>query len=309
MLEKNTGLTKNSSFIDKQAIDFISGFIAGTFCAGLFHPIDRALYLSITEERPFFSRINFISPYHGLTQTLFQRAIIGSSYYIVQAKMSTYITTNVVVNDLVQRGLVGMSAGASYSLMTNAAAMIRAHMWGDSSRTFTKSFKEIVSSQGWQALGRGQKASLLRDVSHGSIYEMLRYQFHHSSKAHLSKHFFSQHQNGIQFFNNCLAACMGTVLAAPFNYARAKQFATPAKDTPASVSFILKDVLKESAAYTTTSARLLFFQQKFRIGIGTGRSALGMAVGQEIFDRTRSVLSEKLQEHPIATKIAPCQKS
>jgi hypothetical protein len=292
-----TNTTKSTPFFDKQAVDFLSGFIAGTFCAGAFHPIDRALYLSISEERPFFSRLNFIHPYHGLTQTLLQRAVIGSSYYIVQAKMNAFITANLPVNDFAQRGLIGLSAGASYGLMTNAAAMVRAHMWGNSSRTFVRSFKEIVSSQGWQALGRGQKASLARDISHGSTYEILRHQFHKTSNAYLAPQFYAEHQNSIHFFNNCFAACIGTILASPFNYARAKQFATPAKETPVSVSHILQGVLKEASGYRSTTARLLFFQQKLRIGIGTGRSALGMAVGQEIFDRTRSLLSDKIEEY------------
>ena len=114
---------------------------------------------------------------------------------------------------------------------------------------------------------------------------------------------YSQHQASTHFANNCLAACIGTVLASPFNYARAKQFATPAKETPAPITSILKEVLKEAAGYSTTSGRLLFFQQKLRIGVGTGRSALGMAVGQEIFDRTKKMLSETLDERPRPIKL------
>ena len=297
-MQEKTELKKKRPIIDKSAVDFVSGLVAGTFSAAVFHPFDGALYLSIKEERPYFLRINFLQPYHGLAQTLVQRAVIGSSYYIVQAKMSAYITSNLPVNDLTQRGLIGLSAGASYGLMTNAAAMVRAHMWGDSSRTFIKSFKEIVKSQGVYALGRGQKASLLRDISHGCTYEILRNEFSKTSKTHLSNNFYTEHQNAIHFFNNCFAACIGTVISTPFNYARAKQFATPAKDTPEAVSSILKGVLKEAAAYSSAKGRLLFFQQKFRIGIGTGRSALGMALGQEIFDRARSLLKEKLDEPP-----------
>lgn len=42
MPEENPDIVKNSGFIDKRAIDFISGLVAGTFCAGVFHPVDRA---------------------------------------------------------------------------------------------------------------------------------------------------------------------------------------------------------------------------------------------------------------------------
>lgn len=290
-------MSEKNNFIAQQSVDFISGFIAGiicagTICAGIFHPIDRAYYLSMKENRPFLTKINFIHPWHGLNQTLLHRSIIGSSYYIVQAKMNDFITSNVPANDLGQRSVVGLSAGASYSLMTNTAAMIKAHTWPDSSRTFITSFKDIISTQGWRTLARGQKASLSRDTVHGSTYEILRYELNKQSQTHLSVEVYSQYQNSIHFINNCCAACIGTSLGSPFNYARTIQFATSPQETLPTVSAILKNFLTEARSYSTIGGQLLFFQKKLRIGIGTGRAALGMAVGQLIFDEAREILNE-----------------
>lgn len=57
------------------------GFISGLLQAGLFNPWDRALYLSVRYERPFYDPINFRQPMAGVFQTLFQRAFSAGLYF------------------------------------------------------------------------------------------------------------------------------------------------------------------------------------------------------------------------------------
>lgn len=49
------------------------GFISGLLQAGIFNPWDRALYLSVMNNRPFLNRLNFVNPFNGVFQTIFQR--------------------------------------------------------------------------------------------------------------------------------------------------------------------------------------------------------------------------------------------
>ncbi len=49
---------------------FVCGLIAGVASAGMFNPVDRALYLSVKERRSFLMMENFRRPYQGFLQTV-----------------------------------------------------------------------------------------------------------------------------------------------------------------------------------------------------------------------------------------------
>ena len=70
---------------------FLSGAIAGTICASIFHPWDRAMFLSVKHNRSFFDKSNFKNIFHGLDQTIIHRGFFGSGYFIAQAGMKASI--------------------------------------------------------------------------------------------------------------------------------------------------------------------------------------------------------------------------
>jgi hypothetical protein len=59
----------------------ICGLLAGVAQAGVFNPYDRALYLSVTNNRPFLHRENWTHPYRGFIQSLGGRALAGGLYF------------------------------------------------------------------------------------------------------------------------------------------------------------------------------------------------------------------------------------
>jgi hypothetical protein len=75
------------------------------------------------------------------------------------------------------------------------------------------------------------------------------------------------------------------------------KFSTPPKETPPTTITVFKEVWAESETHKHKPlGRLRFFQDRFRIGIGTLRSSLGMAVGQQIFDFVVKECNRQLTE-------------
>ena len=72
-------------------IDITAGLFTGIFCSGLFNPWDRALYLSIKNNKPFLSIDNFRHPYQSFSQAVVQRAFLGSIYYIMQSELKYHL--------------------------------------------------------------------------------------------------------------------------------------------------------------------------------------------------------------------------
>lgn len=57
------------------------GLLSGLAQAFVFNPWDRALYLSVKNERAFLHSENFRNPMAGVTQTVVQRAISAGLYF------------------------------------------------------------------------------------------------------------------------------------------------------------------------------------------------------------------------------------
>ena len=86
-MTKLSSLSENDTLAIRQMpINIASGMCTGVTIAGLFHPWDRALFLSVTNNRPFlyekmnsrFVTENFVQPYHGFAQTIIARTISNS---------------------------------------------------------------------------------------------------------------------------------------------------------------------------------------------------------------------------------------
>jgi hypothetical protein len=72
----------------REAAHKYASLVAGTFSgvvqAGLFNPYDRALYLSVRDQRPFVHVGNFVEPFRGFSQAVVQRTIAGGLYFVLQ---------------------------------------------------------------------------------------------------------------------------------------------------------------------------------------------------------------------------------
>ena len=121
------------------------GLISGLVQAGVLNPWDRALYLSIKENRHFLNVKNFRNPFSGLLQSLFQRAVSAGLYFpfedIFRSCLAEHpLTTNLSSNWTAF--LAGNSAGALNGLILNPLAAVKVcpHTF------FTALIKDIVVS-------------------------------------------------------------------------------------------------------------------------------------------------------------------
>lgn len=282
--------TRSATHLKQQFnVDVLSGLFTGVFCSGIFNPWDRALYLSVKHQRPFLSRDNFHSPYHGFYQAVVQRAFLGSIYYILQGELKSYLypylRRNIGLNEAAAQCCIGISAGSISGLLTNSISAIKYHTWGQDNRSFRSSLREMWSSGGAHPFIKGTNATMLRDMVFGSTYEVLRNLLYPGTRE--DKNSF------LESAANMASAGVATVTSGPFNYARTIQYATPPARKPPSIWRSLAEAWRQSRQHSGIAfGRLRFFQQQFRVGWGTARVAVGMAVGQKVFDWSRSQLNE-----------------
>lgn len=72
----------SSSLTTRKAAKLLNcGFVSGLIQAFVFNPWDRALYLSVKNERAFLLRTNFEQPFAGVMQTVIQRAMSAGLYF------------------------------------------------------------------------------------------------------------------------------------------------------------------------------------------------------------------------------------
>lgn len=289
--EKDSKLNYKKKF----NIDVVSGLIAGVSSSGLFNPWDRALYLSVKHSRPFLSFQNFKSPYQGFSQALVQRAFLGSIYYIAQGELNAYLfpylRNNLGISQTISQFYVGLAAGSIGGVLTNSISAIKYHTWGQENASFRSSVHEMWNLGGIKPFLKGTTATMTRDMVFGSTYEMLRSFM--KVNAQKSEHTTSNANHAyLEFIHNASAAGTATIVSSPFNYVRNMQYATPPNLKPPTMYEALADVWCEAKnSQPSILDRVGFFQQKFRIGWGTARVAVGMAVGQKLFNLTQEKLS------------------
>lgn len=284
----DTELTAKQQF----SLHTACGLFTGIFCSGLFNPWDRALYLSVKNNKPFLSIENFIAPYQGFSQAVVQRAFLGSIYYIMQGElkcyMHPYLRQHLGASEPIAQFCIGISAGSMSGLLTNSISAIKYHTWGQDNRAFFSSIREMRSLGGYKPFIKGTSATIGRDAIFGSTYEVSRHLLR--TKFPILNEDTKSHPD---FLYNSIAAGLATITSGPLNYVRSVQYATPPNEKPPTTLEALKNVWHQSKKHEQLSfGRIRFFQQQFRVGWGTGRVALGMAVGQKVFDITRSELVE-----------------
>lgn len=281
------------------AIDLGSGLFTGILCSGFFNPWDRALYLSVKNNNSFLSQVNFKSPYQGFSQSMVQRSFTSSIYYVMQGEMKAniypYLHDQLNLGNTITQFSIGMLAGSISGALTNSISAVKYHTWGKESLSFTSSVLEMWTQGGFKAFIKGTVATINRDIVFGSTYEVLR----HSLSTGLSIKD-PKEQAVLNFIYNGVAGGVATILSSPFNYVRIIQYATsPNHKAPATMD-TLSQLWKQSKNHSEKSfGKCRFFQEQFKMGWGTARVAVGMAVGQKIFDMTQERLASLCSEPQI----------
>lgn len=273
-----------------------AGLVTGVVSGGIFHPIDRASFLSHKHHRPFLSIENFKTPYHGFSQTLVHRSIFGGLYFIIQSEMRTHlypVMRKLGCNESTAQLGVGLSAGGLYGITMHAPSAIKYHTWGQENISFFSSAHHMWTQGGMRPFVRGISSGASRDIVFGSTYEgcrsILRNQFIARSEANSPGNDYSK--NALAFACDLAAAGIGTAFASPFNYLRNMAFAAPVDNTPSPIKIFTelgKNAQSRNNLFFGRTRYIAF--ERFQIGWGTGRYALSMAIAQILFDWCRSKL-------------------
>ena len=296
-VEQKNDLGQQLNIQQRLAIDTASGVLTGAFCAGVFNPWDRALYLSVKNKRPFLLKSNFTSPYHGFSQAVLQRTFQNSIYFIMQSElkhsMHPYLRNNLNMSESSTQFCIGLFAGSVSGFLTNGISAVKYHTWGQEDRSFLSSTREMWSQGGYKIFFKGIIPTIQRDMVSGSTYEVVR----HLMRDHFQKP--NDPKNSLtNFICNSAAAGLATMTASPLNWLRNLYYATPPDKKPPSTLDASKNIWQESKIHSQKiSGRLGFFQKRFGVGWGTARVAVSTGVGQLVCDAIRTQLTETYTEH------------
>lgn len=136
---------------------------------------------------------------------------------------------------------------------------------------------------GVRAFTRGMAQTIERDLVFGGTYASGHFLYNKIVKKKSKKK---------RFLFSMLGACVGCVLSSPFNYARNMQYAVPLGKRPPSTFSSLKKLIEDAKS---RKHPLQYIQARFRIGWGTVRVCLGMAIAHELYEAGKKFIlrSEK----------------
>lgn len=269
-------------------VSFLSGLCAGVTSAGLFNPIDRALYLSVKNDIPFLSKANFISPYSGFFQSVGHRAVSGGLYYPLEqfflasiAPPPTLLLTEGTGNVALYNFLAGTAAGSCNALIVNPISAVKYKTWGrDSPRSFWTEAAEMLRKGGLRPFYNGMIPTVLRDLVFGGCYTLIRFELQYR---------FQLSNDDYQWAANMVAAALATIVSGPFNLARNVQYATRSRNVADPVMEVFGNFRCEIKERSTLTAKFKHIQSRLRIGWGTARVAVGMSFGHFVYDRLHSM--------------------
>jgi len=116
------------------------GTLCGISTAGLFNPVDRALYLSVIHLRPFLHASNWVQPFQGASNALLHRTISGGLYFTAYdliekpvqkwALHRPYRNNDDAYDAFVTTFATGTLAGFVNGVVLNPIAAVKYAAWG-----------------------------------------------------------------------------------------------------------------------------------------------------------------------------------
>lgn len=269
-------------------VSLVCGLVSGVAQAGVFNPMDRALFLSVKNRTPFLSVENWRHPYQAFLQTVGGRAVSGGLYFPLEHLfMSTFIQDE-EHNSPLTSFLAGTAAGATNAMILNPLSAIKYKTWGrDAHRGMMQEAMRMYKRGGLRPFTYGLKPTIMRDVVFGGTYTLLRLQLTQRNK------YSSEHQ----WFANICAAALATLASGPLNLVRNVQYATPSSETHVpTIKEVMLTLRTEVSQLPSWQGKVLHVQERLRIGWGTARVAMGMAFAHYVYDLTMEHYGSAVEE-------------
>ena len=270
------------------------GLMSGLICSFVFNPWDRALFLSVTYHRPFLSYVNFMKPFDGVLQSIFQRALSSGMYFpleeIFEKEFSAKLANNTSSGLLVF--FAGFCAGGCNALMLNPLSAIKYHMWTASSdgkvasQGMLKTAREMLLKGGIRPFFMGTTATISRDVLFGASFAGCRHQFlpYLVAKETVKPGRRAEKASSSRLF--CLdfvSACFATGISSPFNYVRNVHYSVPSGVKAESHYVILNSLWINTWKQPTLGKQWDYMSTRLRIGWGTLRVGCGMGLASQLY--------------------------
>ena len=219
--------------------------------------------------------------------------------------------------------MAGNSAGAVSGAVLNGLTAIKYASWESERGGFSSTARAMWRQGGVRPFMKGIVPTVLRDTLFGGVFALSKEGCARAlrglqrraasqqppSVVARSLYAFTQHNTkSVDFLSSLIAGALGTVVSSPFNFVRNIKYGWPAADTPPSASRILQQLADEARRRRRQGglqAALSHLQDRLRIGWGTARVAVGMAVGYEIYDLVKHRLEggeqqQQQQQHSAA---------
>eukprot|EP00930_Biecheleria_cincta_P010996 TRINITY_DN113459_c0_g1_i1.p1 TRINITY_DN113459_c0_g1~~TRINITY_DN113459_c0_g1_i1.p1 ORF type:complete len:339 (-),score=46.83 TRINITY_DN113459_c0_g1_i1:58-1014(-) len=246
---------------------FECGIAAGFVTTALLNPWDRALYLSVVNERPFFARANWKEPYRGLTQTVAQRSISSGIYFPLEDLCS---------RSLGSHAWGGQAAGVLVGVVLNPLSLIKYQIWQEDEvrRSFRQTARRLLRDAGPLVFLRGIMSTGIRDGIFGLCFSLRKY-------LQAGK----ERQPVGDFAIAMVCAAAGTTLSSPFNYVRNMAYAHSTKADIESWQCKIRfwkthlgALWQGAAQQESLVASASWLQKRMQLGWGTFRVGVGMAL-------------------------------
>lgn len=288
--------TENNKALNSQR--FICGVVSGTITAFIFNPWDKALYLSVINQRALFTKQNWIHPFIGSGQSMIIRTISGSMFFPLKEYFDDKIHTisklnNWNLNQSTISFLSGNFAGMVNGFTLNSINAIKYHTWNER-KSFIETLKYMYKKGGLTPFLRGKSATIIRDTIFGGTYSLIKnYLEHLFANKELNTKFGLNYKNKIESINQLLipfiAASIGTAISSPLNYTRNHMYGTKPGDRIPTSNEILKELWRDACNQQEMN-RIRYISMRFRLGAATTRVGCGMAFGQFVYDKTKSYI-------------------
>ncbi|CAE8633842.1 unnamed protein product [Polarella glacialis] len=282
------------------------GLAAGFVVSAVLNPWDRALYLSVVNERPFFSRSNWQNPYRGLdpksmcfkphqpfkhepppmktwpcvAQTLMQRTISTGIYFPLEDLCSRYFGSPIIG---------GQVAGVLVGGALNPLSLIKYQIWRDDEvrRSFFHMAKRLLKDAGPTVFARGIISTVFRDGTFGLCFSLRKYGQGQAGREKGLNEFVAR-----DFMVSMACAALGTVISSPFNYVRNRSYAVSSEVALESacakwnfwcehMGFLWHGMRRQES----TLAGFRWLQVRMQLGWGTARVACGMAMTDLLYHK------------------------
>ena len=290
--------------------ELIATFGSGLIVSFSLNFWDRALYLSVINERRFLDFRNFRRPFHGVTQSLCQRAISHGLYFplehIFHSAFSdsmhfghntssilggTYLYLRLKSVKICNISTLGTCAGTVNALILNPISAIKYTVWTKDRKTsWINQVSTMHRKGGFHQFTKGVYATMARDITFGAIFSLLR-------RSGRQRYMDNTHNDNtkvtIPYSANLLidgsSAFVATVCSSPFNYVRNMQYEKATKSIPPMIA-ILRDLYHTGLCKGRPSDAMKWWMFRLRIGWGTARVAVGMSFTSFCYEMSQYII-------------------